>query len=225
MNLAKSLVRTAALALAVGLFTAGCATQGYKKADRTGINLQNFRKDVVEFKQALDASLARLNEVSQAAATNPRPAFEAYTKSLTRLGAASRRTDKQAQTLQKQGEAYFQQWQRDLETINNPEIRQVAQERKEQQKQLFERLDPLMKQLWSHYDPLFSDLQDLRKLLSQDLTESGIRAAAGLIRRNTDLGASVQSHLDEVAREAGMISDGLMAARTPIAPDAKAAPK
>jgi len=225
MKLAKSSVRTAVLALGVGLLAAGCATPGYKKADRTGISLQNFRKDVVEFKQALDASLARLNEASQAAATNPRPAFEAYAKSLSQLGAASRRTDKQAQTLRTQGEAYFQQWQRELETITNAEIRQVGQERKEQQQQLFDRLDPLMKQLWSHYDPLFSDLQDLRKLLSQDLTESGIRAAGGLIRRSTDLGANVQSDLDEVAREAGVISDGLMAARTSTAPDAKAAPK
>ena len=58
MKFTGTLVSTAALALVVGLLTAGCATQGYKKADQTGINLQNFRKDIVEFKQALDASLA-----------------------------------------------------------------------------------------------------------------------------------------------------------------------
>jgi hypothetical protein len=225
MKFTETSVSTAALALVVGLLTAGCATQGYKKADQTGINLQNFRKDIVEFKQALDASLARLNEVSEAAATNPRPAFEAYSKSLAQLGSVSRRADKRAQTLQTQGQAYFQQWQRELETISNPEIRQVAQERKEQQKQLFDRLEPAVKQMWTHYEPLFSDLQDLRKMLSHDLTQSGIQAASGLIRKNTELGSNVQSDLDQVARELGVISDGLMAARTRTEPTTGVAPK
>lgn len=213
MRLTRRLFGAAPLPLMIVFLAAGCATQGYKKADQTGTNLQNFRKDIVEFKQALDASLTRLNQVTEAATTDPRPAFEAYSKSLTQLGAVSRRADKRAQTLRTQGEAYFQQWQRELETISNPEIRQVAQERKDQQKQLFDRLDPLLKQMWGHYEPLFSDLQDLRKLLGQDLTPSGIQAASGLIRKNTELGGNVQSDLDEVARELGVISGGLMAAR------------
>lgn len=225
MKYMKHVVRAAALPLTVVFLAMGCATQGYKKADQTGIDLQNLRKDIVEFKQALDTSLARLNEVSEAAATNPRPAFEAYSKSLAQLASVSRRTDKRTQTLQTQGQAYFQQWQRELETISNPEIRQVAQERKEQQKQLFDRLEPAAKQMWTHYEPLFSDLQDLRKMLSHDLTHSGIQAARGLIRKNTELGSIVQSDLDEVARELGVISDGLMAARSRTEPTTGGAPR
>ena len=106
----KHIISGTTAALAAAMLFSGCATRGYQKADQTGNNLNRFRGEIVELKQAVEGTLSALVRISEAASTNPRPAFEVYAKSLGRLDAAGKKAQSKGEVMRAQGKAYFDAW-------------------------------------------------------------------------------------------------------------------
>jgi F0F1-type ATP synthase membrane subunit b/b' len=201
------------------LLLAGCAaSSGYQMADKTTKSIGTFHNDVVEVKKAVDASLAGLDQVTQTAAVDPRPAYETFSKSVDKLESARAKAGKRAQEIKATGAAYFEQWEKELLTITNPDIREAAEKRKAKLKETFAKVGPLMEDAKAKLDPFISDIKDVRTLLAQDLTVNGVDNAKSIIRKTRSSGSKVQSALDDLLEEMNAIAAALSAAKPPPPP-------
>jgi hypothetical protein len=211
--LVKPLMLIAVTAGAIVL-VAGCgSTKGYKGADKTGVSIAEYRDEVLKGKQAIDATMVALDEVAASATTDPRNAFEKYGKAVANLESTAAKIRKRGQDMRAQGDAYFAQWQKELAEVKNPDIQKLAAERQAKLKESFDSIRNVAEPLKTQFDPWMSDLKDLQKYLSNDLTISGVDAAKGLFKSTREKGADVQKSMDALVAELNTVAATITAAK------------
>lgn len=196
---------TAALA-ATTLFTGCGSTAGYKQADKTGTGIAQFREELTRAKLAVDDTVKSLGQVAVTANTDPRPAFVQFSKSLANLEATAAKAKTRAQDMKAQGQAYFASWEAQLAQIKNPEIKNLAVQQRAKLQATFANIRTVAAPLQAQFDPWLSDLQDLRKYLSNDLTISGVDAAKSLFARTQTEGFEVQKSMDALVAELNTVA-------------------
>jgi hypothetical protein len=215
------LVRTltlAALGLA-SLFLAGSSTSaaGYKLADKVGVDIAEFRDEIVEVKEAVDTTMAALDKIVAQATIDPRKAFKAFDDSVEKIDAAAAKARKRANEMKARGKQYFDKWEKDLAGVNDPEIRMLAEERKAKLQAAFGNIQATMEPARNQFNAWLAPLKDLQKYLSQDLTIGGIDAAKSLIAKSKNGGRELQQTLDNVIAELNTV----VATITPAKADKK----
>ena len=199
--------------VATVLFTGCGTTAGYKQADKTGAGIAEFRDKIVKGKVAIDSTVAALDQVAASANTDPRKAFEHYTKALGELDSAANRVKKRGQDMKEQGQAYFKQWEKQMAEVQNPEIRNLAEQRKAKLQQAFDNIKNYTDPLKAQFEPWVSDLKDLQKYLSNDLTIAGVDAAKPLFAKTRAEGVEVQKSMDGLVGELNTIAATLTPAK------------
>ena len=183
------------------LAAVGCATSGYKQADKTGESINSLRNDVVEMKAAVDGSMKALDGLIAAASTDPRKPYETFAKSVQRVEDASATARKQAQAMQESGQAYFAKWESELATVKNEEIRTLAQQRRAKLQETFNGIKTAAEGAKEKFPPFLNDLKDLRTALSADLTAQSIDGVRGTVKKTKTAGVEVQNELDTLVAE------------------------
>lgn len=204
------------MALAVGvvwLFTGCGTTTGYKQADKTGAGIAEFRDEIVNGQKAIDATMESLSQVAASATTDPRKPFEKYTKDVANLESVAAKIRKRADSMKAQGQSYFEQWEKQMAEVQNPEIRKLAEERKAKLQETFESIRKYTEPLKAQFDPWMSDLKDLQKFLSNDLTIAGVDAAKSLFIKTQNSGLEVQKSMDALVAELNTIAATITPAR------------
>jgi chromosome segregation ATPase len=203
-----------ALAAGASSLLVGCGTsRGYKQADKTGEGIASFREEILNGKKAIDQTMAALSQIQASAATDPRKAFEDYSKAVANLESTAEKARKRAAAMREQGKAYFDAWEKQLAEVKNPEIQQMAQQRKQKLQTAFDNIKHVSEPLKQQFDPWMSDLKDLDKYLSSDLTVNGVDAAKPLFKKTLDGGKEVQKSMDALIAELNTISATLTAAK------------
>ena len=174
-----------------------------------------FREEILNGKKAVDATVKSLGDVAASATTNPRKAFEAYTKSVANLESTAAKVTKRSKDMQEQGKAYFAQWEKQLAEVSNPEIKKLAAERKAKLQETFASIKTAAEPLKAQYAPWMADLKDLQKYLSNDLTIAGVDAAKGVFAKTRAHGAEVQKSMDTLVAELNTVAATLTAAVEP----------
>ena len=195
----------------------GCATAGYKQADKTGEGIAQYRSEVVNVKRAVDSTLTCIDQIEITANTNPRGAFERFAKSVSSLEAAAAKAAKRGAQMKSQGEAYFRQWEEQLAQVNNPQIKQLAKERKAKLWEAFDSIKKVAEPLQTKFDPWLADLKDLQRYLSNDLTVAGVDASRNLFAKAKADGAEVDKAMDALVAELNTIAATLTPANVPKA--------
>ena len=209
-------ILTLTLATGAVCFLAGCGTtSGYKQADKTGAGIAEFRAEVLNGQKAIDATMKSLTAVAASANTNPRQAFEQFSKDVANLDATAGKVRKRAQDMREQGAAYFAQWQKQLAEVKNPEIQKLAMERKAKLSDSFDSIKKVAEPLKAQFDPWLSDLKDLQKYLSNDLTIAGVDAAKSLFTKSINSGLEVQKSVDALVVELNTVAAAITPAKVP----------
>lgn len=204
---ACSLLSWAALSVAAVQLVSvvGASAAGYKLADKTGASIAEFRDEIVSIKKEVDATVAALDKVVTTAATDPRKAFKDFDNSVPRLDDAAKKARKRGEDIKQRGQAYFKDWEKELEGVSNPEIRKLAEERKAKLQATFGSIRGFMEPARDQFTAWLADLKDLQKYLGNDLTISGIDAAKELIGKSKTEGQGVQQTMDKVVAELNTI--------------------
>jgi len=204
--------------LAIGvaaLFVAGCSTTGYQQAEKTGAGITEFREEINQGKQAIDATMQSLGQIAATANTDPRAAFQQYKKDLANLESVTARVRKRSLEMTAKGDAYFKQWQQQIAMMQNPEIRKLSEEQKAKMQATFDSIQQHTEPLKAKFDPWLSDLRDLRTYLNNDLTVSGIEAARGLFEKTQSEGTEIQKSMDALVAELNKVSTTITPSTAP----------
>jgi outer membrane murein-binding lipoprotein Lpp len=197
------------------MLLSGCGTTaGYNQADKTGKGIAEFRESIVNGKKAIDETVQALDQIAATANSNPRKAFEQYSKSLANLESAAAEAIKRAEEMRAKGQEYFKQWEQQLAQVQNPEIRAMAQQQRAKLQSSFDSIKQYAQPLKAQFQPWLSDLRDLRTYLSNDLTTSGVDAAKSLFAKTRTEGIEVQKSMDALVAELNTVAATLTPAKT-----------
>jgi hypothetical protein len=202
------------IAYGLAWLLAGCGTAaGYKHADKTGAGIAEYRDEVIHVKRAVDVTLRSMDQIEIAADTDPRKAFEKFSGNLAALESAAVKAEKRGQDMKAQGKAYFAQWETQLAQLQNPQIKQLAEERKAKLWDAFDSIKKVAEPLKAQFDPWLSDVNDLQKYLNNDLTIAGVDAAKSQFVKTKADGLEVEKSMDALVAELNSIAAALTPAR------------
>lgn len=185
-----SVCLTAALA-------AGCTTPHFR-AVKTSDKLDDFRVAIVDLQAKVTAASAALT----ALATKPEHelvvALNEFDHEVDGLESAVKRADGRLADLHRHAEAYFVTWKEHAATIEDEELKESSEERRESLAAAVEHVTKAMDPAREEVTAYLAALQDTLKYLSIDLTPQGISAVEDKAKSTSKSSRSVHEQLAEV---------------------------
>ena len=180
---------------------AGCATKpDDRKAPTPREDLAEYRQVAVDAQKVVKATLRSLDRTVARTPCPPR-AFSAFTKDVQRLEVDSFKVRARAQAIRTRGHAYFEQWQEHLASVQDPEVRKLAEQRRDRLQERFAQIDLHTQQAREAFQPFMAGLRRLRNGLENDPAVAGTDSMKELIRTTRDNGQKVEARLTAILGE------------------------
>lgn len=161
---------------AAAALLSGCASKGYDKSAATGTALQATAAQIFQGNAQINLVMASLNNLVERPQADLRPQFDKFTADLNKLQSLASDVNDKATDMQAKGQDYFKDWDQQLATIKNEDIRARSEKRKQEVQAKFIALNGSYQEAKTAFKPYMADLQDIKTALGSDLTSAGIDA-------------------------------------------------
>jgi chromosome segregation ATPase len=196
----------------VPIASTGCASKGYLKAKDTSVSLSAAANQVEAARQQLAASAAALTALVNQPTPDLRAAFERYKSSVDALDRTVTAMNTEAENMQKQGQQYFATWDSQLAEMQNENVRARSAARQQEVSQQFTAIQQQYAAARQQFPPLLTRLRDIQRLVSVDLTPTGVRTAQDFASRAEGDATMLRQTLDQLAASfrslSGVLSPG-----------------
>jgi chromosome segregation ATPase len=203
------------LALGAVVFVGiGCATHGYQKAQRTSQSLTAAAQQIDLARQQLATTSATLSALVNQPTRDLKRAFEDYRSSVNALERTIKDVNNQAEIMQREGAKYFDTWNKQLAEMRSENVRARSASREQEVAQQFNAIQQQYYAVQQQFGPLLSRLHDIERLLSVDLTPTGVRTAQDFAARADGDAAKLRATLDQLAAQFRAVSGVLAPPKT-----------
>lgn len=192
MKLATTLILIALIALA------GCASDGTKKAGRAADRIDQLGKQMKAGDQLIEDTVSALNAMVEKPDGDLAAMFNTYRNDLARLEDTAKKAGKRAGAVWDQKDEFFEQWEKNLEQIQNEEFRNLSEQRKAKTLEAFTRVQKSLDQTQASFDPLLTNLQDVRAMLTVDLNATGVAALGPITTKINEDAAKTRAAMAKV---------------------------
>jgi phage shock protein A len=188
------------LAAVVG-FGAGCASDNYKESATTAVELNQSSGMITKGNRLIDESLADLNDLVSNPYSDLRPQFKRFNNAVDELGESVKDVAGKAGEMKSQGKDYFARWDKESAQIQNEDIRTRSETRRNEVASRFDRISEQYDETRTAFRPFMSDLRDVQKFLSTDLTTDGLAAIKDSAAKATQDAVPVKEALGRLSDE------------------------
>jgi hypothetical protein len=182
------------------LVMCGCAST-YRQGDAASDSLSKAATEIRAESQAIDATLASLDNLVNKPGPDLRPQYAQYGRSLDRLVVASKRAEKSAEEAKQKSSDFFESWDKQTADIKYEAVRDQSVSRKTQVSDEFNTVNLRYRENQAVIEPLISYLQDIRTALGTDLTMGGIQSVKTLADNAAQNAQKVQTALARLSDE------------------------
>lgn len=209
-----SIRRLFPFAMIVALAMTACANQIHRK-EVAAQSARDVSGDINATNNQIDATLASLNKLMSSNATDLQSAFNQYSKDVDKMHAQADRINKDAADLRSQSQTYLTNWQKQHNEIQNPELRNTSEQRRQTVMGRFQDIQTSYDNARTSLDELISNLDDVRTALRNDLTAHGLQAIS-----QTTVVKDAQKHANNVKTALEQVQSSSTALANALAPAA-----
>jgi hypothetical protein len=156
----------------------GCATTGMDRSARATDSMQQVESEIREMMTRIASTGAALDALVAPGVPELKKPYQEYSEQLTRLDRGGLTTLKRVEQMKQHSEDYFSQWEKQGQTITNPQIRALSEERRSKLAASYERVPQAAAGVKGPYRAYLSELKEIQLFLSNDLTPRGIESIA-----------------------------------------------
>jgi hypothetical protein len=180
------------------LLLAGATQAGQ---ERLAASIKEARSESTMTSSQLNAALAALNTLVGQKKGDLRPAYEAFEAEIPKTQSAAKTTSARVQSMSSDGDNYFMEWQKTIGNISNASVQKKAQKRLNKARESYNKVETALMAAGDKFRPFLSDLTDVQKALSQDVTSGGVKAVKPIVRSANWNYKGVLSAIDQALRE------------------------
>jgi chromosome segregation ATPase len=192
--------RFAYYAIPLVLSLNACQTSEPDKGASTGKTVDQAAAEVGATITNLDATVAALNELVERPAPDLNPQFKTYTTNLGMLETSAGKVRDLAATMDTKSQEYFLQWDTQIATVQDEDIRERSEDRKKTIEANFNKIKNEYAEVRNEFKPLLADLQDIRTVLTTDLTVDGLKSINKTVKKVDDESKDVKESLQEMEK-------------------------
>lgn len=195
--------RTARVVAAVAVSAAvlaGCASSGVARRESVVSQTEQAKSYVDRSKEQIAVTLAALNDLQGKSGDVLRSRYQKFVQEYNKTESLANDSARQAMEVQAKGEQQLKAWQAEAATIQDPELRKKAADRRAEQAQRYRQFATDMSETNRTLQAFLVDLRDIKTYLDLDLSTRGVEAVRDKIdRANADSSQVVQSldHLNQ----------------------------
>jgi hypothetical protein len=194
----------------------GCASSAPKRSARAASSLEVLQQNSSKARTQIDAVSTSLDAVLNASPERLREAFDRYNRNVNTMNDYADAVRENDADWKANGRTYLDQWQKDASGVSDPELRSIAEERQKQMSAKTADMRNTVAAAVTSFDAYLRDINDIRKVLGNDLTATGQTAV-----RNTSLAQSVRDEGDQVKRAIEAAEAAIADLRAQITPGSK----
>jgi len=162
--------------------------------------IESLRADCATARRQVTVTLEELNRL-RVKDIDLRPQFEKFKAELVKMEERAENGRTRADAMKAKGEEFFSDWEQQVKTIQNPDIRKAAENRLVKRKKSYNKILAAMQEAKAELVPFMSDLNDLKKMFDGELTASSVASAKDLFRQANWHGGDVNESLLDVEKE------------------------
>jgi chromosome segregation ATPase len=190
----------ALLALALAPAPLLLAADSAQQAAAVKEKIQTLRSECAQGRNQITLTLEELSRLT-VAGVDLRPQFEKFKAELVKMEAKARNARDRADSMKEKGQAFFADWEQQVKTIQNEDIRKEAAKRLAKRKKSYDKILSAMQEAKAELVPFMSDLNDISKLLESELSAGSVASTKSTIRQAKWHGEDVQESLTDVEKE------------------------
>lgn len=169
--------------------------------EKLAASIGSTRDEVIATRDQLQTTVDTLAALAKQKQGDLKPAYDAFVKEVARTQANAALTTRRAESMQTEAQSHFDAWQRELEGVSNLSLRKKGQKRLDAVRKSYDRAAATLGSAGRSFGPYLSDLNDIQKILANDLTPGGVRSIRSTVSKaKFDLGI-VRGHLYDTIRE------------------------
>jgi len=200
-----------------GLILTGCASlrernsgpSAYRPVGGKSLRLIELRDTVKSTRLALNRTTDSLNRIPGSPA--PQQSYDAFAMAFKDFNKLADETLEKSEDVRSRGRELFAEWSAETESIQDPEIRTIAEERRVALSKDYNTMQTPLITARTDLNLIRSNFTDIQKALALDLTPTGIDSVKESFDRiNRNATTSVKS-LDALSNQLDAIADALPA--------------
>lgn len=204
----QSLVLFAMLLFGTAALTGGCATTGMDRSAKASNSIREVDSEIRKMSTQIDVTANSLYALVTPGQADLKKPFEKYADNLAKLDKEGKTVLKRLDEMKVNSKEYFGEWEKQGDTFTNPEIRELSQQRRSYLAEVYARVPAAGAGIKGSYHDYLTDLQEIKKYLSNDLTPQGIEGITPVAKKSVrdldSLKLSLQpviAALDEIKAE------------------------
>jgi len=167
------------------LMLAGCAFSGptghtrpiqAPEAVQAVTSIQDTRAELVRANQQVDAMVLAMDRLASAPANLPQ-VYKVYVDEVSQTAWQAEQAQQRAERMRTQWQQYITAWENEIGRLSTPELQAGAAQRGEVIRENYERLRDAARAMQEAYQPFITQLRDIQRVLSLDLTPAGVEVA------------------------------------------------
>jgi hypothetical protein len=155
------------------VMVAGCATSAPDRAARAASSLEVMHQNSIKARAQVDTVLASLDTLLAAPADKLRESYDRYAAAVKTMNEYANAIRENDTDLKRNGDAYLRQWRNDASTVANPELRALAEQRQSEIAAKGSTMRSTVTAATSTFEAFLRDINDIRKVIGNDLTPTG----------------------------------------------------
>lgn len=158
------------------LLLTSCASTGYDEGNKTAANIQTAADLIAALPAQIDTTLASLNEIVNQPQADLRPQYKQFAANVAKVESSAKEIGAARRAMGAKQKEFFAKWDEQLAQIKNEDIKARSESRKAEVNQKLLAVKKSYSVAEMDFQPFMSDLRDVQKFLSVDLTPGGVAA-------------------------------------------------
>jgi hypothetical protein len=179
-----SLVLLGILLFSTVTFIGGCATTGMDRSIKTSNSIKDVDSEIRKMIVQIDATAASLDSLVVAGNPDLKKSFDSYTDNVSKLDSEGKRVIKRTDEMKARSKEYFSEWEKQGDAFTNEEIRELSSERRNKLAEIYARVPASAAGIKASYNDYLTDLKEIQKYLSTDLTTKGVEAIVPVAKKS-----------------------------------------
>lgn len=190
----------------------GCASSGNDRrsaANQTVEQVQNLSEAITESRQQVQDTLAAV-EALPGSGTKLKRAYDQLDEELSELHGSAQRVAERRAAMKQQFAVYQQLWYSRTVEIDNPTLRDAAEQRIAEVRADFDAIEPAYREVREAYRPYLDHLDEVRTYLASDLTTPAVEAMVPTIEQARQSAGSLRTAMDQLLIKLQALTDSLI---------------
>jgi len=172
------------LLLGSASFIGGCATTGMDRSVKTSSSIKEVDIEIRKMNVQIDVTAASLEALLRSDKSELKKPFNKYADELEKLEHEGKKVSKRLDEMKTHSKEYFAEWEKQGDKFTNAEIRNLSDQRRSRLAEIYAQVPAAGLGIKGAYNEYLTELKEIRKYLSNDLTPQGIEGITPIANKS-----------------------------------------